>query len=107
MLKLAKKIKKGKPADCTFDRTFENQKMGIEMLMCCNMNNRDYITGPEVGINQNVVVHKDKPHFLFNPTVTTKVQTKTLRYNDYMGNELKLTEWPEYLNEALEKLNAD
>ena len=104
MLKLAKKIKKGKPADCTFDRTFENQKMGIEMLMCCNMNNRDYVTGPEVGLDANIIAHKGKPHYLFNPRLD---EDDIFRHSDYLGNETIINNPPAYLLEALEKLNAD
>ena len=103
MLKLAKKIKKGKPADCTFDRTFENQKMGIEMLMCCNMNNRDYVTGPEVGLDANIIAHKGKPHYLFNP----RLEDDVVKHSDYLGNETVITDPPAYLLEALEKLNAE
>ena len=103
MLKLVKKIKKGKPADCTFDRTFENQKMGIEMLMCCNMNNRDYVTGPEVGLDANIIAHREKPHYLFNPRLVDDVVV----HADYLGNETVINNPPAYLLEALEKLNAD
>ena len=103
MLKLVKKIKKGKPADCTFDRTFDNQKMGIEMLMCCNMNNRDYVTGPEVGLNANIIAHRGKPHYLFNPRLDEDV----FKHADYLGNETVYNDPPAYLLEALEKLNAN
>lgn len=103
MLKLAKKIKKGKPADCVYDKPFENQKIGIEMLMCCNMNNRDYVTGPQVGLNINIIAHRDKPHYLFNP----RLEKNTLYYTDYLGNEMIYNDFPEYLLEALEKLSAN
>jgi hypothetical protein len=104
MLKLVKKIKKGKPADCTFDRTFENQKMGIEMLMCCNMNNRDYVTGPEVGLDANIIVHRGKPHYLFNPHLG---EDGIFRHSDYLGNETIINNPPEYLLEAVRRLDAD
>ena len=104
MLKLAKKIKKGKPADCTFDKTFENQKMGIEMLMCCNMNNRNYVTGPEVGLDANIIAQREKPHYLFNPYLNDDGH---LAHSDYMGNQTVIEQPADYLLEALEKLNAE
>ena len=104
MLKLVKKIKKGKPADCTYDKPFENQKMGIEMLMCCNMNKRDYIIGPDVGLDANIIVHNGKPHYLFNPYIN---DDELLAHTDYMGNETVIKEPADYLLEALERLNAE
>ena len=118
MLKLAKKIKKGKPADCTFDKTFENQKLGIEMLMCCNMNKRDYLIGPEVGVDQCVIVHPTAPHYLFNPHLKTEtyvlpedrdteLSREVFYYADYMGREVIYNDPPDYLLEALERLHAN
>ena len=107
MLKLIKKPKKGKPADCTFDKPFENQKMGIEMLMCCNMNNRDYIIGPDVGLDANIIVQREKPHYLFNPTIDDD-DAAMLRYVDYMGAHVARIRKPSpHLLEAMERLNAE
>lgn len=103
MLKLVKKIKKGKPTDCTFDRAFENQKIGIEMLMCCNMNNRDCVTGPEVGLDANIITQREKPHYLFNPRLT---DDGDIAHSDYLGNETVIEEPAEYLLNALEQMNA-
>ena len=67
------------------------------------MNNRDYVTGPEVGLDANIIAHKGKPHYLFNP----RLENDVVKHADYLGNETVINDPPKYLLEALEKLNAE
>jgi len=100
MLKLVKTPKKKKPADCTFEKPVDNQKTAVKMLMCCNSNDREYVIGPDVGLDLNVLVTKTKPNYYFNPAIVDN----GVQYQDYLGNVMHTDTITEPMQEALTRL---
>ena len=68
------------------------------MLISLNTTNREFLTGPDVGLDAKILVTKEKPHFFFNPTFTVPESLNNaeddsiieIQYQNYLGNEKKL-----------------
>jgi len=105
MLKLVKAKKTGMK-DVDFTAPFKNQKLGLEMLITLNTTDKDYIIGPDVGEQVNLLVTKEKPHYYFNPVIEYKDEDNIkdfVKFTDYLGN-IKRTELSPFLEEAIKSL---
>ena len=99
MLKLIKNPKKRPPPKVEFSAPFSNQKTGVELTICMNVNRLAVLTAPQCGIAQRILVTKQKPGTFFNPELVlentvpesfTHASDDTiicLKYADYLGNE--------------------
>lgn len=99
MLKIIKNPKKRPPKLTEFTAPFSNQKLGIELTICLNVNSLNVLTAPECGINQNAMVTKQKPGVYFNPkiinpsklpesfTCSEEDNTICIKYANYLGEE--------------------
>lgn len=99
MLKIVKNPKKRPPPAVEFTAPFSNQKLGVELTICMNVNGRTVLTAPECGIAQRVLVTTQKPGTYFNPElVLNRAAPESftceaddtiicLKYADYIGNE--------------------
>lgn len=105
MLKLIKP-KKIKITECDFGTPFNNQKLGLEMLIALNTTDREFLIGPEVGKQIRLIVVKEKPNYLFNPSLDYLDDDETtpiIVFYDYMGNKQR-TPVTDILTTALKSL---
>jgi len=99
MLKLISKPITKLPPKLQYTKPFNNQRIGVELTMCMNINNKTRLSALECGVNERIVVLKEKPRMLFNPSINTKQSEPEeftfdendhiiyVCYTDYLGNE--------------------
>ena len=98
MLSIIEKPKAKAAKKLSFQKPPKVQKTGVEMLIALNTTDREYLIGPEVGEDAQILVTKIKPHFFFNPSYTVPESLNTseddsiieISYQNYLGTEKKL-----------------